>query len=411
MARPSGSNGVRVPTILRLEAVIQRYDWGSRTILAELRGAPAPSAEPEAELWLGAHAHGESRVVLASGETMPLAAWIEQAPEAALGAAALARFGPRLPFLFKILAVERALSLQAHPDAEQARAGFAREERAGLPPSRRLYADAHGKPELVVAHGRFRALAGFRDVADVRARLAQVGLGALAPPPAAPADWLRALLRAWLQDLAPAALAHAVDAARRGAAGDAALACVARLADEHPGDPGALAPLVLHAVELAPGEALHLEPGTLHCYLDGAAAEIMASSDNVLRAALTTKPRAVDDLLRIGRFEPRAPQPIRATPRAPGERVFVTPAREFELSEIDASGDGVALAGERSIEILLCHAGRVRAAAVDGSAALELARGESCVVAAAAGAYRVSGAGRVYRAALPRTDRSEAAVW
>ncbi|MCU0669082.1 MAG: mannose-6-phosphate isomerase, class I, partial [Myxococcota bacterium] len=185
--------------IAPLEGVIQSYDWGSHRFLAELRGETPPSARPEAELWLGAHPRGAARVATGAGGAAPLDAWIARDPLAALGPDVAARFDARLPFLLKILAVERALSLQAHPDAAQARAGFEREALAGVAAAARLYSDASAKPELIVAWTPFRALCGVRAPDAVRALFTRAGLGDLAPAPGADgARWLRDFLARWL---------------------------------------------------------------------------------------------------------------------------------------------------------------------------------------------------------------------
>ncbi len=168
------------------------------------------------------------------------------------------------------------------------------------------------------------------------------------------------------------------------------------LAAHYPRDPGVIAPLLLHRVELAPGEALFLEAGELHCYLGGVAAEIMAASDNVLRAGLTGKPLAVDELLRVGRFAPRRPDVLRASESAPGVRTWCAPAPHFELGAIEVGPAGVAVSARDGVELLLCHDGEVR---VVGGPTLR--RGESCLVPAAAGPYRLEGAGRLYRAGVP----------
>ena len=372
--------------IVRLVGAIQNYPWGSRRALAELLGRSAPSDAPEAELWLGAHAKGEARVETESGERVALSAWIARDPVGVLGADVAARFGERLPFLLKLLAVERALSLQAHPDEEQARIGF--ESGVGH------YVDGEAKPELVVAHTRFEALSGFRPLDAIRASLASVGLGALLAPDETDARGLFARWFAPADEAArDAALARALDAA---CSDDPAEAAMRELAAHYPGDPGVIAPLLLHRVELAPGEALFLEAGELHCYLGGVAAEIMAASDNVLRAGLTGKPLAVDELLRIGRFAPRVPTVLRAAESAPGVRTWCAPAPHFELGAIEVGADGVAIAARGGVEVLLCHAGRVR---VGGGPTLR--QGESCLVPAAVGPYRLEGAGRLYRAGVP----------
>jgi mannose-6-phosphate isomerase len=396
--------------ILRLEGAIKSYDWGSHTILATLQGRPGPSSEPEAELWLGAHANGSALALLPDGTRIALGALVERDPRGVLGDAVFARFGARFPFLFKVLAVARALSLQAHPDAEQARAGYQREQHGGVALEARLYADDRAKPELVLAHTRFHALCGFRPLAEIRAGFVRMGLGDVAPPGgAAEGEWLRGFFARWFAPDAIASRAMRIDralaAAARADENDEAAALMLRLAAEHPGDPGILAPLLLHSIELSPGEAIFLEAGELHCYLEGAAAEIMSSSDNVLRAGLTTKRRAGDELLRIGRFASRRPEVLRAAPDATGVSVYATSAEEFELGSVEVGGEGVVMSGERSVEVLLCYEGSVQLAPLAGGEALALERGESCLVPADVGGYRIVGQGRLYRASVPARTR------
>ena len=102
-----------------LQPVIRPYDWGSRHGIAELQGRPVPAPGPEAELWLGAHPSAPSGVAATT-----LDAVIAADPDRELGQDCLARFGPRLPFLLKVLSADRALSIQVHPSRPQAQAGF-----------------------------------------------------------------------------------------------------------------------------------------------------------------------------------------------------------------------------------------------------------------------------------------------
>ena len=157
--------------MLRLESAVQYYDWGSTTVLPELLGVEA-DGRPFAEIWMGAHPAGASRLKEAGSSTGPgggpdvetLLDLLVVAARETLGDELVATFGSRLPYLFKVLAVARPLSLQVHPHADQARAGFAREEAAGIPVDapHRLFRDASHKPELVMALSRFEALSGFR---------------------------------------------------------------------------------------------------------------------------------------------------------------------------------------------------------------------------------------------------------
>ena len=115
-----------------LRGAIRTYAWGSRTAIAEFTGRPAPTAHPEAELWLGAHPGDPARLETPGGEVSLIDA-IAADPDGELGPAVRQRFGTALPFLVKVLAADEPLSLQAHPSAAQAREGYQREDRAGVP--------------------------------------------------------------------------------------------------------------------------------------------------------------------------------------------------------------------------------------------------------------------------------------
>jgi mannose-6-phosphate isomerase len=395
--------------IALLENPIREYDWGSRTAIAELLGRPAPAATPEAELWIGAHAKAPSSVLLAGGRR-GLDDWIAERPQEILGARVAARFEGRLPFLLKVLAAERPLSIQAHPDAAQARAGFARESAAGIPldAPQRCYGDARHKPELLCALTPFWMLRGFRAPREILARVERLA----APELDAAGACLRAggegeALGAWLRGLfelaeepRSALVRAAAHAAAAHAGEDVAFEWLVRLERLHPGDVGALAPLFLHVLRLAPGEASFLPARELHGYLQGVGVELMASSDNVLRGGLSSKPLAVAELLRSLRFEAARPSVLHPRADASGWERWQTPAAEFELSRATLRGGAAAdSARERGVEILLCTEGEVALQAAGGGA--RLPRGASCVVPAAAGPYRVDGDGTVFRASVP----------
>jgi mannose-6-phosphate isomerase len=180
---------------------------------------------------------------------------------------------------------------------------------------------------------------------------------------------------------------------------------VSRLAALHPGDAGALAPLYLHHLRLAPGEAIFLPPGELHSYLGGFAVEVMASSDNVLRGGLTAKHVDAEELLRVLRFEAGSREILRPDADASGAGVYRTPAEEFALSVLELDARRAFARAERaSVELLLCTRGAARVSAEAGGVAL--APGRSCLVPAAAGPYRVDGEGTVHRVAVPTRLRS-----
>src|SRR3954466_1224296 len=166
-----------------LTSAVRNYPWGSRTVIPELLGRPVPSECPEAELWMGAHPDDPSRLPDGRGLDVAIAA----DPERLLGTAVVQRFGPRLPFLMKVLAAEGNLSLQAHPTTEQAEVGFAAEEAAGVPKDdpTRTFKDPYHKPELLLALTTFEALCGFRPVEESLHCLAKLQLPELKPTIAA----------------------------------------------------------------------------------------------------------------------------------------------------------------------------------------------------------------------------------
>ncbi len=386
-------------TIVPLRGVVQSYAWGSPTAIPELLGEPA-TGQPQAELWLGAHPLGPSR--LASEAT--LAEAIAADPAATLGPTVAATYHGRLPFLLKVLAAAQPLSLQAHPSPEQAAAGFAREEAADIPldAPHRNYPDANAKPELICPLGPFQALCGFRDPAVTVDLLADLGVPVLGPlVDALAAGDVRAAVE-WVLGQAEsegaAPLVGAVAAAVR-ADGSGPFTperrWAADLAGRHPGDVGVVLALLLNLVELDADDAVELPAGNLHAYLGGVGIEIMANSDNVLRGGLTSKHVDGPELLAVLDCTPVAMRPLRPRTVAPGVEVWDSSAPEFRLSRLRPAGGTIPLAPEGP-EILL---------AVDGDLAagdLPLARGQAAFVPAAAGPYGVTGTGTAYRATVGR---------
>jgi mannose-6-phosphate isomerase len=394
--------------VLILDNSIQHYAWGSRTAIAELLGRPTPSAEPEAELWIGAHPKAPSRIAEPKGKgTLDRA--IQDDPVGLLGSEVCDRFGNELPFLFKVLAVQEPLSMQAHPSQEQARSGWARENAEGIPldAARRNYRDLNHKPELVCALTPFVALKGFRAPDETVRGLEPIGrpelaaeIGRLAreQTPVAQRSLFARLMTLEPEEREPLLKRAAAQAARRP--GDAAWRWVKSLMDRHPGDVSALAPLYLNLVTLAPGQALFLPSGELHAYLEGTALEIMANSDNVLRGGLTPKHVDLQELLATLDFEAHAPELLQAEDSGPGEKSFRTPAREFELGFLEvAPRRPFTATGGRGVEILLQLEGACRLTS-DGSE-VALARGTSVLVPAALESYQLEGEGRIARARVP----------
>ena len=389
-----------------LEPVIQPYAWGSHTAIARLQGRTAPTAGPEAELWMGAHPSAPSGVARAGGRTT-LDAVIAADPDGELGAECAARFGGRLPFLLKVLAAAQALSIQVHPSRKQAEAGYQAENERGLAPGdkSRNYVDDWPKPEILCALTPFEVLAGMRTAADAAALLRALGvraLGALAAEleadPAARARVLATILT-WPAAGREALIGDVVAACERLAAGGGAHAgaCAAtvRLNREHPGDLGIVASLLLRHAVLAPGEAVFLPAGGLHCYLHGTGIELLANSDNVVRAGLTAKHIDVPELLKL--TDPAVPVPVvPPRPLGGGLLVYDSPAPEFRLYRAELGRGDVTLPGGGARIVLCTEGGAVLRA---GTGALKVAKGESCYLSAAEGVVNASGPAALFVAA------------
>ncbi|MCG6494625.1 mannose-6-phosphate isomerase, class I [Kitasatospora sp. A2-31] len=395
----------------RLVNTVRPYAWGSVTALPELLGQE-PTGEPQAELWMGAHPGAPSRADRGEGPRA-LDELIAADPERELGAAAVARFGPALPFLLKILAAGIPLSIQAHPTLDQARAGFAAENALGIPldAPHRSYRDANHKPELICALGDFDGLCGFRRPAEAAALLSGLGVPALAPLIALlgvedESEALRSTLVAVLtmdDATAEAAVRQTAEAVEKAAAEDpdGPYALYTRITREFPDDRGLIAGLLLNAVRLRAGEALYLGAGVPHAYLHGVCVELQANSDNVLRAGLTPKHIDVPELLKVVGFTPGAPDLLLPVPvdGTPGEELYPVPIDEFRLSRFTLDGHEREIDG-RAPQILLCTAGTARLTAADGTV-LELTRGESAFLPATGTATRLDGAdATVFRATV-----------
>jgi mannose-6-phosphate isomerase len=357
---------------------------------------------------MGAHPLAPSRIA-AGNEERSLLDLIAAEPEPVLGRRLLSRFGPRLPFLLKVLAAETPLSLQAHPNLEQARAGYAAEEAQGVPldAPERNYKDPNHKPELLCALDTFHALVGFRAVPDTLRLFAPLALERLAPLlellEAQPdAGGLRRFFEAVMTSPAEvrselaAATSSACRAQLQQKPGEfaAEYGWANRIGGLYPGDVGIVIALCLNLLTLAPGQAVYLPAGNLHAYLQGTGVEIMASSDNVLRGGLTPKHVDVTELLRVLDFGAGPIEPLDAE-SVGGERVFRTPAPEFRLSYFDLEGS---LRPQRSDgpEILLVTRGSASLRA--GDLRLDLPQGGSALIRASDPAYELSGNARVFRA-------------
>lgn len=381
--------------MLRLHNSTQAYDWGSTSDIPRFLGA-SPSGEPVAELWLGTHPLAPSQV------------------ETEAGLRSLADVAGDLPFMLKVLAAEQPLSIQVHPGPGEALAGFEREEAAGiaLDAPERAHTDPRHKPEMVYALSTFDTLAGFRPTAEILRVFAQLDSPAINvaettlranpgyqgivrvleslladPPTTAEIESLVIQCKALVHD--------GVDIKR-------AYSTAATIARHHPGDVGIAISLLLNRFTLQPGEAVFLGAGVIHAHLSGLCLEAMASSDNVLRAGLTRKPRDPQGLIaaleagmsRIARVEPDY--------ASFSTEIYRPAVDEFALAITQVSPadpDGVALIAAAH-SIIMCLGGSVHLVSDTGEK-LSLRRGAAVYADAADGALTLVGTGEVAQIYLP----------
>jgi mannose-6-phosphate isomerase len=389
--------------VYEIDNVLRPYAWGSTTAIAGLLDRPE-SGGPEAELWIGAHPDSPSVATRPDGTTVPLDTLIAEDPGHFLGDASVAAFGPRLPFLTKVLAAAKPLSLQVHPSLEQARAGFARENGEGVPADapNRNYRDDNHKPEMIFALTPFDALCGFREPAKSRDIFLHLA-GCLELSGSGVPAVLTDVIDDLSQDEERAALGSAFERLIAGGDGVAEatksvvealasgapmapyqpeLATVLSLNGEYPGDPGVLISLLLNRLSLEPGEAVYLPAGNVHAYLHGLGVEVMASSDNVLRGGLTPKFVDVPELLKTVVFESVGVPMLRAGVSELGQELYQPPFREFQLQRIELLPDGgpVPLA-QSGAAVVIVTAGSVYLDSPKGD--LRLGRGGSAFLPAA----------------------------
>jgi mannose-6-phosphate isomerase len=398
-------------TIALLENPVQTYAWGSRSFIPDLLGEVSPAADPVAELWIGAHPRAPS-VVLLGNERVSLLELIRSQPVDILGESVAKRFSNNLPFLFKVLAAAEPLSIQAHPNRDQARKGFADENRQKIPLNafNRNYKDQNHKPEIICALEPFWALKGFRRVEEIILFMDKIAGGDLEDDlnmlrGRPDQEGLKAFFRALTaMEKAPRyrVLTEAHEKCETLAHDDPAFEWVLKLSEGYPDDIGALSPILLNLVHLQPGEAMNIPAGELHAYLEGAGIELMANSDNVLRGGLTPKHMEVSELLNILTFKAGPVGLLEPDQQTAYERVYETATAEYILSVLDIhEGDLIKSSRKRSVEIMICIEGEAKITDLGVGDEISLKKGTSFIVPAAVEQYQIEGKTRIYKAAVP----------
>ncbi|MDR0785839.1 MAG: mannose-6-phosphate isomerase, class I [Treponema sp.] len=334
--------------LFKLKNQIKHYEWGDSNWIPTLLGVENPRLLPFAEMWMGVHPSGTSTIA-DGGERLD---------------AFMARnsWSP-LPFLFKALAAGKPLSIQAHPSKAQATVGFERENRDGIPidAPERNYKDPNHKPEIICALTSFKAMVGFREIAEIRLLLDAFGLNddRFIRLKTALDNGLRFFLQALFglpAETKKRISAHISENCRilcaRSPNFAEILKTIASFATLYPEDPSVLSPLYLNLIDLKPGEALFLPSGVLHAYVYGFGVELMANSDNVLRGGLTSKHIDIEELLNILKFSPFKPDVLHPSPTK-----YPAPTKEFSLSvlknteKLSGNGPAVILVTEGTLTV------------------------------------------------------------
>ncbi len=331
----------------RISGVTKNYDWGSKDLIPDYFGLGAPS-KPIAEIWFGTHPLGESETL---EEPKPLSETL----------------GKQLRFLVKLLSAERALSIQVHPNSQQAKDGFHYEQAAGIAlddPARNYKDDSH-KPEALIALTRFEALCGFRPRADLIQVFKEFGNSE--PDFASLAQRLSdgaPLAEIFESLIANTKLAkrfiESVDSSQSHLNANKSRELVERLLAQFPGDTGALVALMLNEVSLEPGEAIYLPAGNIHAYLSGLGLEVMAASDNVLRSGLTSKHVDVAEVLKLADFSELADPKVKPKKLAEGLIEYPVDCSEFRVYRAEVSGKSLLADLELPASaMVVCTAGEV----------------------------------------------------
>jgi mannose-6-phosphate isomerase len=397
--------------ICLLKNSIQEYAWGSYTAIPELLGNGSPANTPQAELWMGAHPKATSKAKC-DGKWRSLLELIDKNSQDILGGKVAQKFKNRLPYLFKVLAAAKPLSIQAHPSLGQAREGFERENRLGIPldAPNRNYKDDNHKPECICALTFFWALNGFRKIPDMISLMDKIC------PPGLKKDFdlfrhqpdsrgLKEFFKA-MMIMDPTTQQQIINDAVKNADQlkdkNNAYQWIIDLHEEHPSDIGVLSPIILNLICLEPGQAMFLPAGTLHAYLDGVGIELMANSDNVLRGGLTPKHVDVKELLNVLNFEEREINILNMERINPCEHRYESHAEEFVLSVITVKTDmNYYSPDKRCVEILLCTDGDAVVVDLAENNSVDIKKGMSILIPAAVKKYSIRGNVVLYKAAVP----------
>ena len=376
--------------MFKIKNSVQEYKWGRKDWLPLFLAEENPDNAPWAELWMGAHPKAPS---IRLDDKRPLDGMIAEEGRKLLGEKTYSRYG-RLPFLFKVLAVEEPLSIQVHPSKSQAEEGFDRENRLGIDVNafNRNYRDDNHKPEIICAVEAYTAMKGFRPYEEIKGNFSVLTSASAANL------FEGGTIRDFyftLMGLSREVKDRLLGEASRLGDEDLAVRWVKKLMKFYPGDISALAPLFLNIVKLEKGEALFLPTGELHAYLSGVGIELMANSDNVLRGGLTPKYMDLEELGKVVRFEH---SPVEILKKGTDDLYF-SGADEFVLGEKAIEGkDSLDTKGEASI--VLVFDGEI--SLLSGNGSIRAGKGETVFIEAGKAPVELEGRGTLYWATVKK---------
>ena len=390
--------------IVKLNGVIKPYLWGDKYFISSLLGTKKPE-HPQGELWIGTHTMGEASLL--EDDTL-LSDYLHAYPTELLGPSHLKRFHEELPFLLKVLAIKDPLSLQVHPNEDQARRGYQKEsdQREVVDPSQLNYKDDKQKDEVLLAITPITAVVGFRKIGDILENLSQI----LVQHPdlfigcATSEEFFKKLitlddqmkrelldeLKTYLEierEVDASLFLNSVDIAKR------ALML-------YPEDIMCFASFFLNVVHLSEGEAIHVKPTTLHAYIYGHGVELMSSSDNVLRGGLTSKKIDVDELLSTLSFYEGDSVKVTKIEHSKNFYSFNVPSKEFIFSYFEKGKQSVEQRDTLEIALVIEGNGKI----TWDNKEIRYKKGDILLIPAIIGTYTIENSGLVVLASVPREN-------
>ena len=389
-----------------LEPAFKYYDWGSLEFLQNLTGRSNLKGKTAAEMWMGDHISGPNMIKYGK-EIYPLHNLVEEEAVKLIGEKASSEFSGKIPFLFKVLAAAKPLSIQSHPSKKQAEEGFERENilDIALDDFTRGYKDNNHKPEIIYALTDFKMMKGFRNYETTAANFKKYcpdssvflfeGLKEYSEE-----KKIKKLFTGILTSCKSDCV-KMINEALKKTENDISLESemINKFSQFYPGDSGILSPLYLNCAMIKKGEAVYIPAGELHAYVEGCGMELMANSDNVFRGGLTPKHIDRDELLKILKYKPTEINKVEKTV-INNEIFYKTESNEFLFSEISVNKDEKYISDkDRNIDILICYEGNAEVESKDG--AIIVKKGDSFAVPSCAGNYSITGKGIFYKATVP----------